>query len=192
MKRIAVFCASAKGSEGYIEKAYEVGKILAEKGYEIVYGGASIGSMGALAQGAIEHGGKVIGVLPHFLSKREIAQLDLDQLIMVDSMHERKLKMNELSDGSITLPGGFGTLEEFFEIVTWGQLGLHTKPSAILNVNGYYDHLLAQIKHMNKERLLKDKYLDMLIIENEIEVLLEKMESYQHPEIEKWLKEDKT
>ena len=192
MKRIAVFCASAEGKEPYLKSAYEVGAFLAKEGYEIVYGGGRVGSMGALARGAIDQKGKVIGVLPHFLAKREIAQLDLHELIMVDSMHERKLKMNELSDGSITLPGGFGTLEEFFEIITWGQLGLHKKPSAILNVNGYYDHLMAQLRRMNEEHLLKDKYLEMLIIEEDLQLLLKKMNNYEHPELEQWLQKDRT
>lgn len=193
MKRIAVFCASAKGAtDVYKDSAYQVGSYLAQRGYGVVYGGASIGSMGAVANGAMDFQGEVIGVLPHFLANREIAQPNLQKLIMVDSMHERKLKMNELSDGCITLPGGFGTLEEFFEIVTWGQLGLHQKPSALLNVNGYYNHLIAQLKHMNQEKLLKDKFLDMLIIENEMERLIQRMENYRPPELEKWLSKEKT
>lgn len=190
IKSIAVFCASSDGNSSiYLEKAYELGKTLATNGYRLVYGGASVGCMGAVARGAVDHGGKVIGVLPHFLAKREIAQNDLDDLIMVDSMHERKLKMNQLSDACISLPGGFGTMEEFFEMITWGQLGLHQKPSALLNVNGFYDHLIAQLKLMNEEELLKDKYLKMILIDDQIESLLQKMESYQPPQVEKWLEE---
>ena len=193
MKNICVFCASAKGENPiYMENAFLLGKLIAQKGYGLVYGGAAIGCMGALARGALEGNGKVIGVLPHFLNRREISQTGLDQLIMVDSMHERKLKMNELTEGSITLPGGFGTLEEFFEIVTWGQLGLHQKPTALLNVNGYYDFLVAQLKHMNSERLLKGKHLDMLLIESNIEKLLNQMEVYKHPPIDKWLSAGET
>lgn len=193
MKRISVFCASGKGvGTIYLDAAYALGKLIATKGYDLVYGGATIGCMGEVARGAKENNGQVIGVLPHFLNKREIAKQDIDQLIMVDSMHERKLKMNELSDGTITLPGGFGTLEEFFEIITWGQLGLHQKPTALLNINGYYDHLVAQLKHMNHEQLLKNKHLNMLIIEENMKSLLERMEKYEHPPIEAWLTDNRT
>jgi len=188
MKSISVFCASAKGENPiYVEQAYLLGKLIASKGYTLVYGGAAIGCMGAVARGALENKGKVIGVLPDFLNRKEISQIGLTELIMVESMHERKLKMNDLSDGSITIPGGFGTLEEFFEIITWGQLGLHQKPTALLNVNGYYDFLIAQLKHMNSEKLLKDKHLDMLLIEKDMEQLVEKMENYSPPALEKWL-----
>src|SRR5690606_25178671 len=116
-------------------------------------GGGNVGTMGALARGAIDAGGEIIGVLPKFLIQKENAKLQLSELILVDSMHERKLKMNELSDAVITLPGGFGTMEEFFEIVTWGQLGLHKKPIGLLNVNAFYDLLIDFIKHMNREAL---------------------------------------
>ena len=193
IKSIAVFCASSEGNSGvYVENAYKLGKTLAKEGYKLVYGGASVGCMGAVARGAVEHGGIVTGVLPHFLAKREIAQHNLHELIMVDSMHERKLKINELSDACVSLPGGFGTMEEFFEMITWGQLGLHQKPSALLNVNGFYNHLIAQLKFMNQEQLLKDKYLNMILIEKDIKRLLRSIENYQPPEIEKWLVEEKS
>ena len=191
MKRIAVFCASSEGNNPiYMETAYAVGKIIAEKGYELVYGGASVGCMGAVAQGALDAKGKVIGVLPGFLNKREIAALNITELHMVESMHERKLKMNELCNATISLPGGFGTFEELFEMITWGQLALHRKPTTILNVNGYYDHLIKQLKHMVKEGLLKEKYADMLLVENTIEPLLVAIDNYQHPETEQWLTEE--
>lgn len=193
MKSIAVFCASAEGNNPiYMETAYLLGKTLAKNNIRLVYGGASVGCMGAVANGALDFGGEVIGVLPHFLDKREIAALNLTELIMVESMHERKLKMNELSDGSISLPGGFGTLEELFEIITWGQLALHQKPTAILNVNGYYNHLNSQLQHMCKEGLLKKKYLNMLIFNDSIEELLSQLKNYQHPKTEKWLTEEKS
>tara|TARA_R100001015_G_C4619562_1_gene176308 strand:- start:1169 stop:1750 length:582 start_codon:yes stop_codon:yes gene_type:complete len=182
MKSIAVFCASSEGNDPiYMQKAYAVGKYLAEKGYRIVFGGGKVGSMGAVARGGLENGGEVIGVLPHFLRTKEVEMKGLTEMIFVDNMHERKLKMNELSDGSISLPGGFGTLEEFFEIITWGQLGLHTKPSAILNVNDYYTPLLNQFNVMLESGLLQKRYSDMLLIEDEIENLLERMENYVHP-----------
>lgn len=193
MKRIAVFCASGDGVNPiYKEQAYHTGKVIGQKGYGLVYGGAAIGCMGAVAQGALDAGAEVIGVLPHFLNKREIAATQLSELIMVDSMHDRKLKMSELSDGSITIPGGFGTLEEFFEIITWGQLGLHQNPTALLNVNGYYDYLIKQLDLMSKEGLLRQKHRDMLLIEEEILPLLESMENYSPPEIEKWLRREGT
>lgn len=188
MKRIAVFCASSKGNDSiYTQKAYKLGQYIANKGYGLVYGGASIGCMGAVAQGAIDANGEVIGVLPHFLNKREIAASHLKDLIMVESMHERKLKMCELSDGSITIPGGFGTFEEFFEMATWGQLGLHQNPSALLNINGYYTHLIAQMKHMVTEGLLKQKHFDNLIIETSIANTLKKMENFKAPVLDQWL-----
>lgn len=188
MKRIAVFCASSEGSDPiYMQTAFELGQFIANKGYGLVYGGASVGCMGAVAKGAMEAGGEVIGVLPAFLNKREIAAFNITELIMVESMHERKLKMSELSDGSITIPGGFGTFEEFFEMATWGQLALHENPTALLNINGYYDHLIEQLKHMVKEGLLKQKHFDTLVIENTIVPLIEKMETYSPPPLEKWL-----
>lgn len=190
MKRLSVFCASSEGSNPiYMEKAFAVGVALAKNNIGLVYGGASVGCMGAVARGALSEGGEVIGVLPEFLNKREIAALGLTELITVDSMHERKLKMNQLSNGNITIPGGFGTFEELFEMATWGQLGLHKNPTAILNVNGYYDHLILQMKHMVKEGLLKKEHFDTLVIENNIDVLLQKMSNYTPPELEQWLTE---
>ena len=191
MKSIAVFCASSDGHDPiYKETAYQVGKTLGEKGYRIIYGGGKVGSMGAVARGGLDAGGEVIGVIPDFLCKKEIAMEGLTELIIVENMHDRKLKMNELSDGSISLPGGFGTLEEYFEIITWGQLGLHTKPSAILNVNGYYDPMVLQFEKMVESDLLQEKYSDMLLIEKDLELLIEKMENYKHPVVYRWLDRD--
>lgn len=191
IKSIAVFCASSHGTkDNYQKTAFELGQFLAKKDIRLVYGGASVGCMGAVAQGAIEAGGEVIGVLPTFLNKREIAHLNLTQLILVDSMHERKLKMHELSDACITLPGGFGTMEEFFEMLTWAQLGLHQKPSAVLNTNGFYDHLMKQIFIMKEEGLLKDKYYEMLICSDRIEDLFTALKNYTPPAVEQWMKED--
>jgi uncharacterized protein (TIGR00730 family) len=144
MKRITVFCGSSFGSEKeYQEQAFMLGKTLAERNIGLVYVGANVGLMGAVANGTIENKGKVIGVLPRFLQKKEIAHQGLTELILVETMHERKTKMNELTDGVITLPGGCGTLEEFFEMLTWTQPGLHEKPIAILNTNGFYDELFS-------------------------------------------------
>src|SRR5687768_1380717 len=137
MKSVAIFCGSSSGSDSiYYSQAAMLGKILAHRKIQIVYGGAKVGLMGAVADGALKEGGKVIGVLPNFLKSKEIAHTGLTDLILVESMHERKLKMHELSDGIIALPGGFGTLEELFEMLTWSQLGLHKKPIGLLNING--------------------------------------------------------
>jgi uncharacterized protein (TIGR00730 family) len=132
--------------------------------------------MGAVADGVLDGGGKAIGVLPRFMSNKEIAHLNLSELIMVDSMHERKLKMHELSDAVVTLPGGFGTFEELFEMLTWAQLGLHNKPIGILNVEGYYDHLMEMINHMLSEGLLKSENESLLITSSNQEELIEMME----------------
>lgn len=182
MKSIAVFCASSEGIDPiYVKKAYELGKFLAKNEIQLVYGGAGIGCMGALAKGSMENGGRVIGVLPHFLNKREVAAADITELIMVESMHERKLKMHELSDGVITLPGGFGTMEELFEMLTWGQLGLHQKTMGILNVNSYYTHLMKQLILMEKEQLLQKRFLKMLIMRETIPELIDSMKAYKAP-----------
>ncbi|MBR9832320.1 TIGR00730 family Rossman fold protein [bacterium] len=183
MKSIAVFCASSSGVNPiHLETAYQLGKYLAQHQYTLIYGGASVGCMGALAKGAMENRGKVIGVLPHFLNKREVAATHVSELIMVESMHERKLKMHELSDGIITLPGGYGTMEELFEMMTWGQLGLHQKPMAILNTNGFYTPLLNQLKLMQQEEMVQSRFVEMLIVSEKISQLLESMEKYTAPE----------
>ena len=151
MKSLAIFCASSRGnSEVYYESAKNVGAFLAKKKIRVVFGGSKLGLMGAVADGALENGGEVMGVLPNFMRKKEIEHSHLTELILVESMHERKLKMHELSDGVIALPGGFGTFEELFEMLTWAQLGLHTKPIGILNVQGYYDKLLEMFDHMTE------------------------------------------
>ena len=191
IKRITVFCGSSFGTESvYEEQAYELGKILAQNTIGLVYGGANVGLMGAVADGVIENGGEAIGVLPHFLKGKEIAHENLTELILVDTMHERKAKMNELSDGVITLPGGFGTLEELFEMLTWAQLGLHQKPIGILNINGFYDELLAFVQTMVNKGFLKSVNQDMLLVDDSIAGLLNKMRNYKAPEVSKWIKKE--
>ena len=188
MKRITVFCASSFGTEKiYEEQAIALGKTLAEQNIELVYGGANVGLMGAVADGALNAGGKVIGVLPNFLRSKEIAHLGLTELILVESMHERKTKMNDLCDGVIALPGGFGTLEELFEMLTWAQLGLHKKPIAILNVNGFYDSLIALLQTMTEKGLLKEVNQKMLLVSNTIDDLLYQMKNYVAPTVGKWI-----
>lgn len=189
MKNVTVFCGSSSGYERiYEEQACELGKTLAMQQIGLVYGGANIGLMGAVANGVIENGGKVIGVIPVFLQKKEIAHDKLTELILVDTMHQRKTKMNELSDGVIALPGGFGTLEELFEMLTWAQLGLHKKPVAILNINGFYDELLSFIRIMVDKGLLKEINRKMLLVGEDIEDLLDKMRDYNAPSVGKWIR----
>jgi uncharacterized protein (TIGR00730 family) len=192
MKRITVFCASSFGTEKiYEEQAILVGKTLAEQDIELVYGGANVGLMGAVADGALNAGGKVIGVLPNFLRSKEIAHLGLTELVLVESMHERKTKMNDLCDGVIALPGGFGTLEELFEMLTWAQLGLHKKPIAILNINGFYDSLIALLQTMTEKGLLKEVNQKMLLVSDSIDDLLHQMQNYTAPTVGKWIDKKK-
>lgn len=188
MKRITVFCASSFGTDKiYEEQAALVGKTLAEQNIDVVYGGANVGLMGAVADGALNAGGKVIGVLPNFLRSKEIAHLGLTELILVESMHERKTKMNDLCDGVIALPGGFRTLEELFEMLTWAQLGLHKKPIAVLNINGFYDSLIELLQTMTEKGLLKEVNQKMLLVSNDIDDLLNQMRNYVPPTVGKWI-----
>ena len=191
MRSIAVFCASSEGNDQQIvDLAYELGKTLANQQRILVYGGAKVGLMGKVADGALEHQGKVVGVIPDFLKSKEIFHEGISELIVVDTMHDRKMKMHELSDGIIALPGGFGTLEELFEVTTWAQLGLHQKPIGILNVNGFYDELLAFLDTMVAKGLLKQENRDLLLVDSSIKGLLLKMETYQPTLTPKWIKKE--
>lgn len=193
MKSITVFCGSSFGyDEIYKTQATLLGQILAKKKIRLVYGGANVGLMGAVADGALNAGGEVIGVLPKFLQEKEIAHKHLTELILVGSMHERKIKMNDLCEGVIALPGGYGTLEEFFEMLTWGQLGLHKKPLALFNINGYYDGLAALTKTMVDNGFLKQLNKDMLLISDNIEDLLNKMFAYKAPDVGKWVTKERS
>lgn len=188
MKGIAVFCGSSAGASSvYIEKAKEFGKELAKRDITLVYGGASVGVMGAVADAVLDEGGQVIGIMPTFLEQREISHKRLSKLIVVDSMHERKAKMAELADGFVALPGGPGTLEEFFEIFTWAQLGLHQKPCGLLNINHYFDPLVELFNHMKKEEFLHKKYQSMALIDVDPSRLLEKFDSYEPPAIKTYI-----
>lgn len=188
MKAVTVFCGSSFGNlEVFRNEAYLLGLKLAEREIKLIYGGAKVGLMGAVADGALENKGKVIGVLPDFLKGKEIAHEHLSELITVETMHERKSKMNELCDGVITIPGGFGTLEEFFEMLTWAQLGLHKKPIAILNISGFFNDLILFIQTMVDRGFLKETNQQMLLVSDNIDDLLDKMENYKAPAIEKWI-----
>ncbi|WP_281227229.1 TIGR00730 family Rossman fold protein [Flavobacterium aquiphilum] len=191
MKRITVFCGSSSGTEeNYTIQAALLGKTLAEKNIELVYGGANVGLMGAVADGVLNNGGKAIGVLPNFLRSKEIAHKQLTELILVDTMHERKTKMNDLCDGVIALPGGFGTMDELFEMLTWAQLGLHKKPIALLNVDGYFDALITFTETMVNKGLLKEVNQEMLLVSDSIDELLDKMENYVPPTVGKWISKE--
>lgn len=194
MNRITVFCGSSTGSEQqYKEQAFLLGESLAKQNIGVVYGGASIGLMGTVADGALSKGGEVIGVLPRFfLDGKEVAHENLTELILVDSMHERKTIMNALCDGVITLPGGFGTMEEMFEMLTWAQLGHHKKPIGLLNINGFYDDLITMIQNMVDKNFLKPSYQNMLLVADNIDDLLSLMHQYQAPEITEWVNEKTT
>ena len=188
IKRIAVYCGSSYGAqEIYKTSALALGQELARRGIEVVYGGANVGLMGAVADGALQAGGRVIGVLPNFLQNRELAHPYLSDLHLVETMHERKMMMNDLSDGVIALPGGFGTLEELFEMLTWGQLGLHQKPVALLNVDRFYDTLLEFLTTMTNDGFLKAENRSMLLVGVSPQEVLENMSNYQPPKVEKWL-----
>lgn len=191
MKRLTVFCGSSNGSEKvFINEAYKLGQKLVENEIELVYGGANVGLMGIVADSVLENKGVAIGVLPHFLKKVEVEYKGLSELILVDSMHERKAKMNQLSDGVITLPGGFGTLEEFFEMLTWAQLGLHKKPIAVYNIDGFYDDLLLFIKSMVTKGFLKQENYDMLIVSDDLDDLFDQIKNYKAPTVGKWINEN--
>jgi uncharacterized protein (TIGR00730 family) len=193
MKSIVVFCGSSEGyNEIYREVAFELGKTLALLNIRIIYGGAKVGLMGALADGALQHSGKIIGVIPYFLKTKEVVHEGLTELITVDSMHERKLKMYELSDGAITLPGGWGTMDEMFEMLTWGQLGLITKPVGLLNINGYYEALKALTDNMVQEGFLNEYVNETLLMSGSISDLMEQMEAYVAPEAPKWITKQTT
>ncbi|GGD29242.1 LOG family protein [Pontibacillus salipaludis] len=179
MKRIAVFCGSSEGaSAAYKEDAVRLGSLLAQQGITLVYGGSSVGLMGAVADTVLAEGGEAIGVIPKKLVEREIAHASLTELYVVDSMHERKAKMAELSDAFITLPGGAGTLEEFFEVYTWAQIGIHQKPFGILNTNQYYTPLISLFDHMVEQKFLKKDNRDMVMVEESPESLLTNFRSF--------------
>jgi uncharacterized protein (TIGR00730 family) len=186
MNRICVFCGTNPGSRPeYGAAARQLGKILADQGIELVYGGASVGIMGELADAVHEHGGHVTGIIPQQLMEKEAAHTGIANLIVVASMHQRKSQMADMSDGFIALPGGIGTLEGLFEILTWAQLGIHAKPSGILNVEGYFDGLTGFLDHAVREGFLTEAHRQAIIVETDPVRLLQRMHAYRPPEGEK-------
>ena len=191
MKSISIFCGSSADVDTiYINKAREIGALVAKQNIHLIYGGGKVGLMGELADAALKNGGTVTGVIPQFLVDKEVAHDNLSDLIIVNNMHERKLKMHELSEGIIALPGGFGTMEEFFEMLTWAQLGLHGKPLGVLNIKGFFDQLFAFINHINAERFIKTKNRDMILYADKPLELLRIMQAYEAPDIDKWMDEN--
>ena len=184
IKRIAVYCGSAAGaSEIYRLEAVKFARILVEQGITLVYGGASVGIMGTVADTVLREGGKAIGVIPALLEGREIAHKNLTELHRVSTMHERKSKMIELADGFVALPGGFGTLEEFAEVFTWSQIGLHQKPVGLMNINNYYDPLLSLISKMTDEQFMQEKYRRMAVVETDGNALIRRFRDYEAPAV---------
>jgi uncharacterized protein (TIGR00730 family) len=184
MRRIAVFCGSSFGaSEDYRTVAVRFGKELAKRDITLIYGGSKNGLMGAVADGVLGDGGKAIGIIPKFLEAKEISHKGLTELHTVDTMHERKAMMAELADGFVALPGGAGTLEEFFEVLTWAQIGLHQKPCGLLNINGYYSPLHSLFEHMVDQQFIQEKYRSLAILESEPHVLLDRFMQYEPPGI---------
>lgn len=193
LKSLCVFCGSSPGDDPVFAAAAKgLGETLARRGITVVYGGAGVGLMGTLADAALAAGGEVIGVLPHPLFGKEVAHRGLTRLIEVASMHERKMKMFELSDGFLALPGGWGTLEEIFEMLTWAQLGLHRKPCGFLNVKGYYDGLLAFLEQMVARRFVKEKYRDLVLTGDDPSRLLDAMSAFHAPSGTKWIRPGET
>ena len=189
MQYITVFCGSSKGNDPiYAETAELLGKTLAEAGYGLVYGGGRVGLMGIVANAVMQHGGKVIGIIPHFLNASEgIAYDDITEVRVVNTMHERKLLMHQLSSGVIALPGGYGTMDELFEILCWAQLGLHTQPVGLLNVADYYTPLLTMVETMNRTNFLSDHNKSLLLSDTEPAALLKKMQDFKPSDATKWL-----
>ncbi len=187
MKRICVYCGSSLGKNPrFRDAAIELGNELVDRGMGLVYGGASVGIMGTIADAVLARGGEVTGVIPKALNRKEIIHPGLTALHVVKSMHERKALMAELADGFIALPGGWGTIEEIFEILTWAQLGFHRKPCGLLNEQGYYNHLFAFLEHAIDQQFVKAEYWPMLIMQPDAGAILGSFNNYQEPEVTKW------
>jgi uncharacterized protein (TIGR00730 family) len=191
MKAVCVFCGSNPGNHpDYAAAAEALGQAIAKRGATLVYGGAEVGLMGITADAALAAGGEVIGIIPKALMDKEICHKSLTRLEAVGSMHERKARMAELSDGFVNLPGGTGTLEEMFEVWTWGQLGFHTKPIGVLNVRGFYDPLMTFLDHQRDEGFVKPGLRDTLLSAGDPNVLLDAMEAYEPPVVQKWVERE--
>lgn len=188
IRKVCAFCGSSPGARpDYSLAAKKLGRRLADRGTGLVYGGARVGTMGDIADAVLKEGGEVIGVMPRLLVEKEVAHEHLTELHVIDTMHERKSLMADLSDGFIALSGGLGTLDELFEVVTWAQLGMHAKPCGLLNVCGYFDLLKAYLDHAVSERFIEPRHREMILMDESADALLDQFESYQPPVVEKWL-----
>ena len=191
MKRLCVFCGSRTGSDGlFSSAARELGVELAQREIELVYGGGNVGLMGVIADAVLDAGGRVTGVIPEALAAKELAHGRIQDLRVVSSMHDRKALMAEFADGFVAMPGGLGTLEEFFEVLTWGQLGFHGKPVALFNAGGYFDGLLSFIDHAVAHQFIRSEHGRMVIAESTVERLLERIMAYRPPAVSKWLERE--
>ncbi len=188
MNKITIYCGSSTGfSIEYSNTAIRVGEFFAKNNIELVYGAGSVGLMGITADACLQLGGRVIGVIPQFLMDLEVGHKNLSEIYITENMHERKSKMCEISDGVIALPGGYGTLDELFEMLTWSQLGLHEMPIGLLNINNFFDPLLAMVQKMVDEGFLKPENQALIIVDDDIENLIENMKSIERPKALKWL-----
>ena len=193
MKNICVYCGSNPGRLGaYADGARSLAKALVDRDLGLVYGGASVGIMGLIANSVLQLGGRAVGVIPEALKRKEIEHTGLTELHVTRSMHERKTLMAELSDGFIALPGGIGTLEEIFEVWTWAQLGFHAKPCGLLNVAGYYDGLTTFLDHTVAEQFVRPAHRSTLMVEPTADALLDRFASYQAPTVQKWVEKGQT
>lgn len=193
MKNICVFCGSGAGTlAAYSTTARRLGSLIVKRGMGLVYGGADIGLMRDVAEGALSADGCVTGVIPSGLVDKEIQHRALTELLVVNNMHERKAKMADLSDAFIALPGGLGTLEEFFEVLSWAQLGLHKKPCALLNVEGYYDGLIAFLDHAVEHQFVSPMHRQLVLVEKEPEAVLDAIAAYRPPAVDLWIKRGDT
>jgi len=188
LRNVCVFCGSSNGTHpGYVQAAQQVGQLLSQRKIGLVYGGADVGLMGQMADACLNKGGRVVGVIPKTLVAKEIAHRGLTELHVVESMHERKALIADLADAFIALPGGYGTWDEFCEVLTWSQLGLHRKACALLNVNGYYDSLLAMAARATEDGFLRDVHRDLLLSDNDPGRLLDRLNCYTVPVVGKWI-----
>ena len=185
---ICIYCGSSPGTDpAYMESAREIGTLIAERGLKLVYGGGDVGLMGAAADAALAAGGEVIGVIPQDILDKEVGHGGITELHTVDSMHERKMKMASLSDAFIALPGGIGTLEEIIEVLTWSQLGFHTKACGVLNINGFFDPLFQLLDHMVDKRFLTPEHRDELLVADSVEVIVDAVLSHKGVAVDKWM-----
>ena len=191
ISRVCVFCGTEHGARtDFRDAARDLGALFADEEITLVYGGGRVGLMGVLADAVLERGGDVIGVIPRALDTKELAHAGLTEMHVVDSMHERKAMMADLADGFIALPGGLGTFEEFFEILTWAQLGIHRKPCGLLNVAGYFDKLIALLDHSVEEGFVRPEHRKLVLVEHDRRRLLEQMRCYRAPVKDRWVKRE--